>query len=66
MGFVRRSSGGGVRVRIGPPLDLQRTSDREVDAVHGMRLLLRALEEGIRESPEQWFALHPVWNEPAS
>jgi lauroyl/myristoyl acyltransferase len=66
VGFVRRSSGGKVRVRIGPPLDLQRTSDREANVAHGMELLLSALEEGIRESPEQWFALHPVWNRPAS
>ena len=27
--------------------------------------MLRALERGIRQSPDQWFALHPVWDRDA-
>ena len=60
-GFVRRTEGGRVRVTIDPPLDLERTGDRAADVAAGMRRLVQALEDGIRESPEQWFALHPVW-----
>ena len=54
-----------MRVSFEPPLDLPRSGDREADAAAGMELLLRALERGIRESPDQWFALHPVWDDTA-
>ena len=65
VGFVRRTERGGVRISIDPPLALPRGGDREADAAAGMALLARALERGIRESPEQWFALHPVWDDSA-
>lgn len=61
VGFVRRGPGGGLRVRLDPPIRLRRGGDREADAAAGMDRLLRALERGIRESPGQWFALHPIW-----
>ena len=63
VGFVRRTERGGVRLSIDPPLRLARSGDREADAAAGMELVLRALERGIRRSPDQWFALHPVWDE---
>ena len=66
VGFVRRGAGGRVRVRIESPLELQRSGDRAADTAAGMEQLLRALERGIRASPEQWFVLHPVWERPAS
>lgn len=66
VGFVRHTERGGVRLSVDPPLALPRSGDREADAAAGMELLLRALERGIRASPDQWFALHPVWDEPGS
>ena len=52
-----------MRLSLEPPLALPRSGNREADAAAGMDLLLRALERGIRESPDQWFALHPVWDD---
>lgn len=60
-GFARRTRGERMRVVLDPPLRLERSGDREADAAAGMRRLTRALEAGIRASPEQWFALRPVW-----
>ena len=60
-GFARRTSGEGMRVSLDPPLELEATGDRTADVEEGMRRLTRALEAGIRVSPDQWFALHPVW-----
>ena len=65
VGFVRRTERGGVHISLDPPLALPRSGDREADAAAGMELLMRALERGIRESPDQWFALHPVWDDTA-
>ncbi|MYA19869.1 MAG: hypothetical protein F4Z25_06320 [Chloroflexi bacterium] len=63
VGFVRHTERGGVRLSLDPPLRLRQSGDREADAAAGMDRVLRALERGIRESPDQWFALHPVWDE---
>ena len=60
-GFARRTGGERMRVTLDPPLHLDRSGDREADAEAGMALVTRALEAGIRASPDQWFALHPVW-----
>lgn len=60
-GFARRTTGERMRVALDPPLYLERSDDREADVEHGMRRVTAALEAGIRESPEQWFALQPVW-----
>ena len=60
-GFGRRTSAEGMRVSLDPPLYLERSGDREADVEEGMRRVTRALEAGIRASPDQWFALQPVW-----
>ena len=60
-GFGRRTSGASMRVSLDPPLHLERSGDREADVEEGMRRVTRALEAGISASPEQWFALQPVW-----
>ena len=60
-GFARRTSGAGMHVSLDPPLYLERSGEREADVEDGMRRVTRALEAGISASPEQWFALHPVW-----
>ena len=60
-GFGRRTSGESMHVSLDPPLHLERSGDREADVEEGMRRVTRALEAGISASPEQWFALQPVW-----
>lgn len=61
-GFARRTSGERMRVSLDAPLILDPSGDREADVAAGMARVTRALEAGIRRSPEQWFALHPVWS----
>ena len=60
-GFARRTGGSRMRVSLDPPLHLERSGDRESDVEAGMARVTRALEAGIRATPGQWFALHPVW-----
>ncbi|MXZ47505.1 MAG: lysophospholipid acyltransferase family protein [Chloroflexi bacterium] len=60
-GFARRTGGQRMRVSLDPPLHLESSGDREADVEAGMQRVTRALEAGIRDSPDQWFALHPVW-----
>ena len=65
-GFARRAAGSRMRVTLDPPIELERSGDRAADVEAGMLRITRALEAGIGRSPEQWFALHPVWDGPAS
>ena len=65
-GFVRRAGGSRMRVTLDPPIELARSGDRAADVEAGMLRITRALEAGIGRSPEQWFALHPVWDSPGS
>ena len=37
------------------------SGDRAADVEAGMRLVVAALETGIRATPDQWFALSPIW-----
>jgi KDO2-lipid IV(A) lauroyltransferase len=60
--FVLRASGDRYRVFIDPPLDFERTGNREADLAAGMRNLAATLEVGIRRAPEQWFPLQPIWS----
>jgi KDO2-lipid IV(A) lauroyltransferase len=60
-GVARRGRGRRMRVVLDPPIELERSGDRAADIEAGMQQVVGALEAGIRASPEQWFALHPVW-----
>lgn len=59
--FGLRSGRGRYRIVFCPPLELQRTDDREADVQAAMQALVGALEDGIRRAPEQWFVLQPIW-----
>ena len=65
-GFARRTRGNRMRVTLDRPIELQRSGDRVADVEAGMERLTHALEAGIGRTPEQWFALQPVWDGPAS
>jgi KDO2-lipid IV(A) lauroyltransferase len=51
------------RVVLGRPLRLRRTGDWRGDLQRGMIRCVEALENFIREHPEQWFVFEPIWND---
>ena len=65
VGFVTRTTPGRYRVTLRAfELPTRRTGsgDRRADLEAGMRTVVTALEAGIREAPDQWFALSPIWS----
>lgn len=48
-----------------PPIELERTGDREVDIRLNTRRVLQVVEGWIRETPDQWLMYHPVWPDAA-
>jgi lauroyl/myristoyl acyltransferase len=48
-----------------PPVELVRTGDRDHDTRVNAQRVLRIIEQGIRETPDQWLMYHPVWPEDA-
>lgn len=64
VGFVMRSTTGRYRVvlrEVTVPHRKDGSGDRAADVEAGMRSLVGAIEAGIAETPEQWFALSPIW-----
>ena len=56
-GIALRTSRGGIRAVVRPPLDLG-----GLDRNEARRRIAAALEAGIALAPEQWFPLSPVWD----
>jgi len=50
---------------LAPPLEMERTYDRNEDIRHNARRVLAILEDMIRQAPEQWLMFVPVWPEEA-
>jgi KDO2-lipid IV(A) lauroyltransferase len=44
-----------------PPLELERTGDRDADIRLNCRRILSVVEGWISETPDQWLMYHPVW-----
>jgi len=44
-----------------PPLELERTGDRQQDVIHNARRVLAIMEGWIAETPQQWLMYYPVW-----
>jgi lauroyl/myristoyl acyltransferase len=64
LGFVTRSTAGRYRIvlqEVSVPTRKDGSGDRAADVESGMRSVVSALESGIAEAPEQWFALSPIW-----
>jgi phosphatidylinositol dimannoside acyltransferase len=51
----------GYRMITCPPLELERTGNRETDIRVNSRRILSIVEGWIAEAPEQWLMYHPVW-----
>jgi len=64
LGFVTRSTAGRYRIvlrEVSVPHRKDGSGVRAADVESGMRSVVSALESGIAEAPEQWFALSPIW-----
>ena len=64
LGFVTRSTAGRYRIVLREvPVRTRKdgSGDRAADVEAGMRSVVSELERGIAETPEQWFALSPIW-----
>ena len=48
-------------VRFYPPLDWDKTGNRDADVEAGVRAVTRFIEDRIRENPAQWFWVHRRW-----
>ncbi len=60
-GWVLRTRPGRYRIHLEQVPLPPKTGDRERDLASGMGALLARLEAGIREAPDQWFPLEPIW-----
>lgn len=48
-------------ILMSPPLEMERTYDRQRDIRHNALRVLVLLEEMIRQAPDQWLMFVPVW-----
>jgi len=55
----------GYAVRFTGPIEMVRTGNRQQDILASARQTAIAIEEHIREDPEQWLMFHRVWPESA-
>lgn len=46
-----------------PPLDLEKTGDRQQDVIVNMRRVLEVMESFIGQHPEEWMMVLPVWKD---
>ncbi len=60
-GWVRRTGGFKIYTRLGPPLELVRTGDRETDQRVNTAALLALFEKHLKEDPGQWSVLDRIW-----
>jgi lauroyl/myristoyl acyltransferase len=49
--------------RIGPPIYIERTENRDYDIDVGMKTVVAVLEDNISRAPEQWVIFQRVWPE---
>ena len=62
----RQEPNGCYSIHIAPPIEPYRTGNRDEDARHTAQRVLAICEEMIRQAPDQWLMLVPVWEETAS
>jgi phosphatidylinositol dimannoside acyltransferase len=62
-GWVRREGGYKIRARIGPPLDLIVTANRDDDLRVNTARLLALFERELKADPKQWTVLEKVWKD---
>jgi len=60
---IERLRGASFRITLHPPLEIQKSGDRETDVFNMMLMVNETLEGWIRHQPEQWFWLHNRWGD---
>jgi KDO2-lipid IV(A) lauroyltransferase len=58
---ARRLDDDSFLLRFEPPLELQRTGDREADIAAGMAQVIAIMERNIAACPGQWTVAAPIW-----
>ncbi|MBI3597194.1 MAG: HAD-IIIA family hydrolase [Nitrospirae bacterium] len=59
--FMHREAEGGHRLVYGKALSLIKTGNREHDVWINTQIMTRAVEEAVRQHPEQWLWMHDRW-----
>ena len=59
--FCIREPDGSLVIDVQPPVDIQRTKDLRADIQVNTQYMSDAIEENVRNHPEQWFWLHKRW-----
>ncbi len=62
--YCLRQPDGRYQLYLSPPIEMERTGDRQEDIEHNTRRVLTLIEEAVRSAPEQWVMLVPVWRAP--
>jgi Kdo2-lipid IVA lauroyltransferase/acyltransferase len=60
-GYCVRDRDGSLSIIFKPPLRLQKTNNAEADLLANTQFMNDAIEECIRECPDQWFWFHKRW-----
>lgn len=64
--FMHREEGGGHRLVYGKALALMKTGNREHDVWVNTQRMTRAVEEAVRQHPDQWLWMHDRWRKQPS
>ena len=59
-----RTGGAHFRMTFYPPLQIERSGDKDADIRATMLAINKALEDAVREHPEQWLWAHNRWRIP--
>ena len=62
-GWVRRVGGYKIHTRLGPPLEMIRTGNRDEDLRVNTAALLALFEKHLKQDPGQWSVLDRIWPE---
>jgi KDO2-lipid IV(A) lauroyltransferase len=59
--FCHRGPDGGLVIRVSPPITMRRTGDLRKDLLVNTQRMTRAVEDVIRQHPEQWYWMQKRW-----
>lgn len=60
-GFCERLRGAHFRITITPPVQVERSGDRDADVLAFMSEINRTIESWVRRRPDQWLWIHRRW-----
>ena len=59
--FCIRADHGRINIRVGSPLNLQRTGDLRADLIANTQMMTDIVESAVRAHPDQWLWMHKRW-----